>query len=132
MKHTFFFLLLFAIPSVWGQRPHSKNKHQEQTNTADSLHINETHQLGVFVQKIDLSELCYPHTLYITFSIDTTGLLTEPEFKPVNGDISGCTINLTYIESLKKDFEQEKIYWKQLYKDGKREKVKYSLPIRFD
>ncbi|MCB9189400.1 MAG: hypothetical protein H6599_08980 [Flavobacteriales bacterium] len=106
-----------------------KNGNNKQSGTLLTPQESFSVSLGHFVEKIDDSRLCSPMKMLVIFSIDTTGTVSDPDFKFSNFMIDSCFIDSSYIDDLKKDFIITIPNWKPNVLSDSLTKVRYSIPI---
>lgn len=67
--------------------------------------------------------------MYVIFSIDTTGKVSDPDFKFTNVTDDSCYIDSSYIDELKKEFLITMPNWKPNALSDSITQVRYSIPV---
>jgi hypothetical protein len=92
--------------------------------------INFNTSLAHFVGTIDDIRICGPMKMFIIFSVDTTGIISDPDFKFSNFLVDNCLVDSSYIDDLKKDFLLQMPNWKPKSLSDSITKVRYTIPVR--
>jgi len=86
-----------------------------------------------FVREIGLNKLCDPHTIFVLFTLDTAGVLSNPDFKiSKKYPEDDCKPDSLYIEQLKVDFLRTIPRWELVdIKKDTNAKIRLSIPVTF-
>ena len=86
-----------------------------------------------FVSIIELIKLCDPHNIFVLFTLDTAGVVTNPDFKiSKKYPEDDCKPDPLYIEQLKVDFLRTIPKWELVdLKKDTLAKFRLSIPVTF-
>lgn len=101
-------------------------------NYPSSADINFSNSLSEFVQAIDLEKLCNPVRIFIGFSVDTAGKISNVDFIPRIFENSDCSIDSAYLEKLQGEFEKSMPVWKPEMNNDSITKNRYIIPVIFE
>jgi hypothetical protein len=136
MKQIILFIIVIGFVSCGSLKIDTRNKtkynNESSNDDPNRADINFGSSLGDFMQTIDLSKLCYPVKLYVVFTVDTTGKIIDPDFKPDYITETDCSIDTNYIDSLKKEFENYMPIWKPIVVNDTVKEVRMSIPVTFN
>lgn len=130
MNHLFALFISFGLVScgIW-------KKEKIITATSDSNISSEKSQgsnhFTNFVSKIEFIKLCDPHTIFVLFTLDTAGVVSDPDFKiSKKYPEDDCKPDSLYIEQLKVGFVRTIPRWELLdLKKDTNAKIRLSIPI---
>jgi hypothetical protein len=130
MNYLFALFISFGLVScgIW-------KKEKISTATSDSNISSEKSQgsnhFTNFVSKIEFIKLCDPHTIFVLFTLDTAGVVSDPDFKiSKKYPEDDCKPDSLYIEQLKVDFVRTIPMWELLdLKKDTNTKIRLSIPI---
>lgn len=137
MKLMLFISLIFGFVSCGILKKETMNISKSNNDSLYSNYPNITDirfstSLSEFVQTIELGKLCNPAKLYVVFTVDTAGKITDPDFMPDYYDQNDCKIDTIYIEMLKVEFEKSMPIWKPTIQNDTITKIRYSIPVTID
>ncbi len=85
-----------------------------------------------FVHTIELEKLCDPVRIFIGFSVDTAGKISNADFIPCIFENDDCSIDSAYLEKLQVEFETSMPVWKPEINNDSITKTRYIIPVIFD
>lgn len=137
MKFVLFILLILGFVSCGLLKNETMNNTKSDNNIQNSNYPNSTDirfstSLSEFVQTIDLGKLCNPVKLYIIFTVDTAGKMSDSDIIPGYFDQNVCKVDSIYIDELKVEFEKSMPIWKPTIKNDTITKIRYSIPVTFE
>ncbi len=137
MEQILFLLLICGFVSCGTLNRKTKNKLKSNNDSLHSDFPNNTDirystSLSEFVQTIELAKLCDPVKLYIIFTIDTTGKITDPDFKIDFYNKDECILDSIYIDKLKVELVKHMPLLKPMVVNDTIKKVRLSIPVTFN
>jgi len=132
MKYLFALFITLGLVScgIW-------KKEKIVTMTSDCEFLPEKNQgsnhFANFVREIELNKLCDPHTIFVLFTLDTAGVVSNPDFKiSKKYPEDDCKPDSLYIEQLKVDFLRTIPRWELVdLKKDTLAKFRLSIPVTF-
>ncbi len=85
-----------------------------------------------FSQIINPDSLCNPVTLYISFYVDSTGHVKNPDFFFRNSDNPECKAEENYLNKLKSTLIAKMPIWKPARKNNKNVGRSFTIPMKYN
>ena len=128
-------LLIISVLGLLTSCSTTKKSTVVKESGSDSLsnaNIDFSVSLGKYVQTVDLNKLCNPVRLYVMFSVDSTGKISDSEFKPTVLSDKNCIPDSVYMNNMKIQFENQMPLWKPKVFNDSIKIVRYSIPVTFN
>lgn len=88
-------------------------------------------KLADFIQTLDPSKLCEPYRMYVQFSLDSIGKVTDSDFDVDFNEKEGCRIDSTYLKEINEAFEQQMPAWHLVKNGDTLRNVRLRFPVTF-